>query len=171
MRGRLPAARGGAALLTAVAALAATATPGTAVTATAVGSVCAGTVTWSFSPPLGETAGTGSVTQTFDGVCGLGVVGATSGPPPAAGEFHNLFGVSSGPDTGGYSGDCLLAIVTINDMRYVLVDSSVATGERRDTTSTAGTNVGVNRLTPNQPCDVSTASGDWVVASAAVNVF
>ena len=136
----------------------------------AVGALCAGSIRWDFSPPLGSTPTTGSVTQTSSGICGLGVVGATTGPPPGAGEFHNLFGTGESTIPGGYSGDCLLAIVTVSDMRYVLVNSSLAIGERRDSTSGAMVDVGVNRLTPDQPCDVSSASGDWVVASAWVNV-
>lgn len=157
--------------LGAAALLGVTAPPGQATTASAVGAVCAGPVRWNFSPPLGTVATTGSVTQTFSGVCALGVVGATTETfPPSAGEFHNLFGTSESTITGGYSGDCALAVVTIMDIRYVLLNSSLAVGEHRGSTFTAMADVGVNRLTPNQPCNVSSASGDWVVASSWVNV-
>lgn len=159
------------ALGTAVLLLGLAAPPGGATEGSAVGALCAGSVRWDFSPPLGSGATTGSVTQTFSGVCGLGVVGATtSTTPPSAGEFHNLFGTGPSTLSGGYSGDCQLAIVTIEGMRYTLVGSTLAIGEERDSTFTAMADVGVNRLTPDSSCDVVSASGDWVVASSWVNL-
>jgi hypothetical protein len=134
-----------------------------------VGSVCAGTVTWEFSPALGSGPTTGSVTQRFDGVCGLGVVGAVTSPPDA-GEFHSLFGTGELTDTGGFSGTCELATVTVAGFSYTLVDSTLAVAERRSV-SLAGVSddAGANRLEPNTSCDVTSATGDWVVASAQVN--
>lgn len=132
--------------------------------ASAVGTLCTGTVTWTFTPPLSAGAGSGQVDQTWSGVCGLGVVGVSTDPPDA-GEFHSLFGFDS-TSVGAYSGDCVLATITMNGTAHQFIGGRVAI-ERN--LALPWPEAGASVMTSDDICPISFTRGDRIVSSATVN--
>lgn len=134
--------------------------PANATAVVAGGLSCAGSLTLTFSPPLTGTASSGTVTQSFAGLCGFAGAAAVT-DPLALGQLGYVAETAT-TTAGTYTGTCEVALLTLGGVQYVLSQGSVAVA-----TTTAPPDAGapgaffaaVYALTPNATCDESSASG------------
>ena len=115
---------------------------------------CSGTYTWTFSSPLTRTPGSGTVTETFDGVCWFGAAAAQV-EPFVAGDL--VYAVEYTATTSGvFSGTCDAAVVSVGPYNYVLAQSRLAVAA---SPATPFTYAAVIVFTPDQPCAGSSITG------------
>lgn len=119
---------------------------------------CVGSFTWTFSVPLTRVAGSGTLTQSFDGVCWFGGVGG-SVDPLSVGDLV-VATEKTTTTTGTFAGTCDLALVTLGSYTFVLAQSSLAVAA-----SPGAPLASVIAFTPDEQCDTTILTGTGTAAA------